>query len=120
MHLNDKEITLLYNSEHEKDRKTLACALTLNCRINRQDLRTVRVSDTLFELMMQRLESNGQSIFNKADPFYQKTIRGRALVNSDYLGYLKRNPSLLRSPLAMYRQKVVQCNTPTDIYKVLS
>ncbi len=120
MHLNNNEVTLIYNSEDDKGKKTLACAMSLNKKINKQDISNVRVSDTLFELMLERLEEEGRRVFNKADPFYQEHMRGKRLSNSEYLEYLKRRPELLSSPIAMYRNKVVICKTPTDVYKVLT
>lgn len=120
MHLNSEEITLIYNSENEKDKKTLAYAMSLNRKINKQDISCVRVSDTLFELMMDRLHTAGKSVFNRADPFYQEHMQGRELSNSEYLEYLKRRPDLLGAPVAMYRGKVVLCNTPTDVLKILT
>lgn len=119
MHLNNNEITLIYNGSNDKDKKTLAYALTLSKKINRQDLSSVRVSDTLFELMMDRLNEAGKSVFNKADPFYQEHMRGKDLTNSEYLEYLKRKPDLLFAPVAMYHGKVVICKTPTDVLKVV-
>lgn len=119
MHLNSNEITLIYNGKSDKDKKTLAYALSLNKKINRQDLACVRVSDTLFEFMMDRVKQAGKSVFNKADPFYQKHMKGKELSNSEYLEYLKRNPDLMFAPVAMYNGKVVICHTPTDVLKVL-
>jgi len=120
MHLNNNEITLIYNGQNDKDKKTLAYALTLNKKINKQDLSSVRVSDTLFGLMMDRLREEGRTVFNKSDPFYQEHMRGKRLNNSEYLEYLKRKPDLLWAPIAMYKGKVVLCNTPTDVLKVIS
>lgn len=120
MHLNNNELTIIYNGQHEKDRKTLACAMTLNKPINKQDINSVRISDTLFEFMMNTLQEEGRTVFNKADPFYQEHMRGKRLTNSEYLEYLKRKPELLGAPIAMYKNRVVLCNTPTDIYKVLT
>lgn len=120
MHLKNNEVTIIYNGQHEKDRKTLACALTLNKPINKQDINNVRISDTLFEFMMSKLQQEGRTVFNKAEPFYQEHMAGKRLTNSEYLEYLKRKPELLNAPIAMYKNKVVVCNTPTDIYKVLT
>ncbi len=120
MHLNNKEITLIYNGQNDKDKKTLAYAMSLNRKINKQDISCVRVSDTLFELMMVRLHKAGKSVFNRADPFYQEHMQGHELSNSEYLEYLKRRPDLLGSPVAMYKGKVVLCNTPTDVLKILT
>lgn len=120
MHLNNDEVTLIYNGTHERDRKTLACALSLNRPVNKQDITTVRVSQTLFEFMMEHLGDKGRDILNKSDPYYQEHMKGKRLTNSEYLEYLRRNPDLLRAPIAMFKNKVVVCNTPTDIYKVLT
>ncbi len=120
MHLNQNEVTLIYNGNDDKGKKTLACALSLNKKINKQDITSVRVSDTLFGLVLDLLEEEARKVFNRADPFYQEHMRGKRLNNSEYLEYLKRRPELLSSPIAMYRNKVVVCRTPTDVYKVLT
>lgn len=118
MHYNREEITLLYNHQRELDRKTLAMAMTMSGKINKQDLTSVRVSETLFYIFMERLNLDPKNIVNKADPYYQSEIRGKKLSLRDWFSLIKNKPHLLRAPIALYRDKAIVCSTPTDILKL--
>jgi len=118
MHYDKNEFILLYNNDNDKDRKTLAYALTISKKINRQEINSVRISDTLFGMFLDRLRVDGKMLVNKSDPYYQENIRGHELTNDEWYSVLISRPSLLRSPVAMYRNKCVICETPTDVYRV--
>lgn len=119
MHYDKNDLILLYNGDNAKDRKTLAYAHTITSQINRQEVNSVRVSETLFGLMIKGLDVDAKNIVNKADPYYQRNYKGRDLSANDWHSVLKNRPSLLRSPVAMYRGKAVICNTPTDVLKIV-
>lgn len=119
MHYDKNDLILLYNGNNAKDRKTLAYAHTITSQINRQEVNSVRVSDTLFTIMMQELGINAKNIVNKADPYYQANYKGKDLDAQDWHSVLKNRPSLLRSPVALYKGKAVICDTPTDVLKIV-
>lgn len=118
MHIDPKEMVIIYNQNNLKDKQTLAFAQTITQKINKQDLSSVRVSSTLFELMLTRLGLEGKGVMNKALPLYQRQMRGKEFTLEEWFGILTRHPELLRAPIAMYKGKVVLCNTPTDILKL--
>ena len=118
MHLSSKELTILYNKENERDRKTLSYAHTITQKINKQELNSVRISGTLFQVFVNTLEKDPKKLINKADPYYQKNIRGRNFSVNAWFKMLRKHPNLLKAPLAMYENKAVVCNTPTDILKL--
>ena len=55
----------------------------------------------------------------KADPYYQTYVRGRDLSNEDWYSVLTNRPGLLRCPVALYRNKAILCETPSDVLKVI-
>mgnify|MGYP000070631781 CR=1 FL=1 len=118
MHLNPNELTLLYNEENSRDKKTLSYAYTITDRINKQELHSVKVSSTLFQIMVEKLNMEPKTLINKADPYYQKNIRGKNFSIEEWFDVLMNHPQLLKAPLAMYRNKAVICNTPTDILRL--
>ena len=77
MHLNSNELTLLYNEGNERDKKTLSYAYTITDKINKQELESVKVSSTLFQIFVDKLNVNPKRLINKADPYYQANIRGK-------------------------------------------
>lgn len=118
MHYSQNELVLLYNSDVAKDRKTLAYALTITSKINRQEINSVRVSNTMFGMLLDKLDVEAKQLVNKADPYYQTYIRGRDLSTEDWYSVLLNRPSLLRCPVALYRNKAIMCETPSDVLKV--
>lgn len=119
MHFDKNDLVLLYNADNSKDKKTLAYALTITKKVNKQELNSVRVSDTLFRMILDSLELDGKKLLNKADPYYQTYIKGKDLTHEEWFNVLRSRPSLLRSPVALYRDKAVICETPTDVLKVM-
>ena len=118
MHYNKSELTIIYNSKKTLDKKTLAIAQGICSKINKQDLNEVRLSSTLFRLAVENLGINAKDIMDKSNVLYQESIKGTDPdIDSSYYMIIN-NPELLRCPIALFRGKVILCNTPTDVLKV--
>ena len=120
MHYKKDELTLLYNSKLARDIKTLAYANTITSKINRQDVNSVEVSATLFKVMVDKLGGDPKVMINKSVPYYQKNLRGQEYPPKNWLQAIKKMPELLIAPVALYKDRAVICNSPTDILKVLN
>lgn len=118
MHLNPNELTIVYNQENDRDKKTLSYAYTITDRINKQELGSVKVSSTLFQILVKKLNLDPKMLINKADPYYQKNIRGKNFSIKEWFDVIMNRPNLLKAPLAMYHDKAIVCNTPTDILRL--
>ena len=118
MHLKSNELTILYNEGNVRDKKTLSYAYTITNKINKQELSSVKVSSTLFQVFVDKLNEDPKRLINKADPYYQENIRGKNFSITEWFDVLINHPNLLKAPLAMYRNKAVICNTPTDILRL--
>jgi arsenate reductase len=118
MHLDSNELTILYNQGNERDKKTLIYAYTITNKINKQELSSVRVSSTLFQVFVNKLNEDPKSLINKSDPYYQEHIRGKNFSTNGWFDILTNHPNLLKAPLAMYHNKAIVCNTPTDILRL--
>lgn len=118
MYYNKSELTIIYNSKKSLDKKTLAIAQGICSKINKQDLNEVRLSSTLFRLAVDKLGVNAKDIMDKSNNLYQESIKGRDPdIDSSYY-MITNNPELLRCPIALFGEKVVLCNTPTDVLKL--
>lgn len=120
MYYKENEITLLYDKQRELDRKTLATAHVVSRKINRQDIRTVRVSETLFYMLVDKLGGDPKSMIDKSQPFYQKELRGKELSNYGWYTMIMHHPELLKAPIAMYRGRAIVCNSSNDVLKLNS
>jgi arsenate reductase len=118
MHYKENEITLLYNKQRELDRKTLATAHVVSSKINRQEIHTVRVSETLFYILVEKLGGDPKSIIDKSQPFYQRELRGKELSNYGWYMMIMNHPKLLKAPIAMYHGKAILCTSSNDVLKL--
>jgi len=120
MHFKKDELTLLYNSQNPRDVKTLAMATTMGLKVNKQDINSVDVSATLFELAVKSLGGDPKLLLNKSSAYYQENLRGKEYSIPMWFNTLKNRPDLLKAAIAFYKDKVVLCETPTDILKLNS
>ena len=118
MHYKRSELTIIFNSSKSLDKKTLAIAQGISSTINKQDLREVRLSNTLFRMALEKLGIHPKDIMDKSNPLYQEAIKGRDPDIDAAYYMIVNNPALLRCPIALYEDKVVLCNTPTDLLKL--
>lgn len=118
MHYKKSELTIIYNGKRELDKKTLAIAQGISKQINKQDLNAVTVSSTLFRMAVEKLGVKAKDIMDKSNPLYQQNIRGMDPDVDSAFHMIANNPELLRCPIALYKDKAVVCNTPTDLLKV--
>jgi arsenate reductase len=65
-----------------------------------------------------KLNLKAKDIMDKSNPYYQENIKGRDPdIDSAYY-MIMNNPTLLKSPIALFKDKVVFCSTPSDVLKV--
>ena len=74
----------------------------------------------MFQIFVDKLNENTKRLINKADPYYQANIRGEDFNVAEWFNLLSNHPNLLKAPIAMFHNKAVVCNTPTDILKPVS
>jgi len=118
MHLEKNELTLLYNSNLQKSKQTLAIAHSISKKINMQDICSVNVSRNLFCIMLNKLGIDVKDIVNKSNKYYQENLKGKEFRTSEWFHIIKNHPELLINPIGMFHGKSVVCNTPTDILKI--
>ncbi|MFT5859450.1 MAG: arsenate reductase [Flavobacteriaceae bacterium] len=118
MHYKENELTLLYNKERELDRKTLATAHVLTTKINRQEVSTTRLSETLYYIAINKLGGSPKSIIDKSKPYYQNELRGLELSEYGWYSIMMKHPELWRAPVALYKGRAVLCTSSNDVLKL--
>ncbi|MCH2223680.1 MAG: hypothetical protein MK066_02845 [Crocinitomicaceae bacterium] len=118
MYYNQKELTLLYNKERELDRKTLATAHVVSKLINRQEIHSNRVSETLFYILVNKLGGDPKSFIDKSKPYYQNELKGKELSQYGWYSVFMHRPELLRAPIALYHGKAILCTSSNDVLKL--
>lgn len=118
MKTNPREILIYYNPNSSSDRKTVAYANALTPHIKSYSHQQANCSSTTWQVILNNLNVDPKKLFNKALPEYQLNIKGKELDNEGWINVLKRNPHLLRAPIALRGNKAMICDSPTDILRL--
>lgn len=121
MHKNTSsslEIQLYVKSDCSKSKKALAYAKSHSPNVITIDLSKTEGTGTIWQSILTKLNKSPKQILDKSLPYYQNHIRGRDFEDRDWTNLLMKNPSLLRSPIAVRGNKALILDNPTDIYKI--
>jgi len=113
-----KEVLFYYNPQSSKDRMTLAYAKSVSKYVRAYSHQQANVSSTRWKDLLDKLGLEPKKLFNKALPAYQELIKGLELDDEGWLNVLKRNPDLIKSPIAIRGKRAILCESPTDILKL--
>lgn len=112
----DKEITLIYHSGEHIGKQILALAQAENLPIHDIDLAHMKLTPWHWAELATRMKVHIKELINTEDPdFLQKFIGVDDLSDDDWLKLLIHNPDILRAPIVMKGDKVVQMSNSQDI-----
>ncbi len=118
MKTHSREILIYYNPESNSDRKTVAHAQSVVPHVRAYAFAKAPSTTTSWQTILNALELHPKEILNKANPFYQKHIRGKEFDDESWVNILKYNSNLIKAPIAIRGHRAILCNNPTDIYKL--
>ena len=119
MKTHSREILIYYNPESSADRKTVAHARAMVPHIKTYAFNRAPSTETSWQQILKALGLPHKEILNKAHPYYQANIRGREFDAECWIKIIKKNPELLKAPIAIRGSRAILCLTPTDIYKLV-
>lgn len=112
----DKEITLIYNSEEHIGKQILAYAQMENLPIHDIDLVHVKLTPVHWAELASRMKIHVKELINTDDPdFLQKFNGFNNFTDDDWLKLLVHNPDILRAPIVMKGDKIVQMSNSQDM-----
>lgn len=118
MKTHNREILIYYNPDSSTDRATVAHARGLVQHVRTYAYHQTPSSDTSWQQIIHALGVHPKELMNKAHPYYQQFIRGRDFDEESYIKILRRNPQLLKGPIAIRGRRAIMCCTPTDVYRL--
>ncbi len=119
MKTHEREIMVYYNPDSRSDRSTVAYAKTMSVHVKTYAYGQTPSTELSWRRIVQALNKNPKELLNKSHPYYRLHIKGREFDEESWVKILRRNPDLMRSPIALSGKRVVVCDTPTDIYRLL-
>jgi arsenate reductase len=112
----DKEITVIYYSEEHIGRQILAYAQTENLPIHDVDLAHVKLTPTHWVELAARLKIPVKDLINTDDPDFLQKFNGHDnFSDDDWLKLLIHNPDILKAPIVMKGEKIVQMSNSQDM-----
>lgn len=112
------ELFFFHNASQPIDKQTLTYAKSVAKFINKIDVVKEKITTTRWKSLLILLELRPKDLLNRAHPDYQNLIAGKNWDDDSWLQILVQYPYLIKSPIAIYRNKAVLCHTPTDIFKL--
>ena len=118
MKTNPREIIIYYNPESSRDRKTVAHAKGLVSHLRTYAFDQTPSTVTSWRTILKSLDMHPKELLNKADPYYQSHIAGKNFDAESWLNVIKKNPGLIKAPIALRGKKAILCNSAPDVYKL--
>ncbi|UII30750.1 glutaredoxin [Fulvivirga ulvae] len=113
------ELLLIYHDPSSSTGKqTRAYARSVSNHINEVDLHNVRFTTTLWKEIINMLGCKPKDLLDKSNADYQAKVRGNTFTMTGWLEVLMNNPHLLKAPIAVFNNRAVLCQKPTDILKL--
>jgi len=120
MKTHRREILIYYNPESSSDRKTVAHAQALVPHVRTFSFAQAPSTELSWQQILKALGVHPKELLNKAHPYYQQHIRGKDFDEECWIKILKKNPDLLKAPIAIRGNRAILCLNSTDIYKLAS
>lgn len=113
------ELLLIYSDPSSSTGKqTRAYAKSLSSHVNEINISNTRLTTTLWKEIVNMLRLRPKDLLDKSNAEYQAKVRGNTFTMSGWLEVLNNNPQLLKAPIAVFRNRAVLCQKPTDILKL--
>ncbi|QSE96660.1 arsenate reductase family protein [Fulvivirga lutea] len=113
------ELLLVYNDPNSTTGKqTRAYAKSVSNNVNEVDLRNVKLTTTLWKEIVNMLKLHPEEIMDKGSKAFQEKIADNHYTMTGLLDALAHTPELLKAPIAIYHNRAVFCQKPTDILRL--
>ncbi len=113
------ELLLVYNDPSSTTGKqTRAYAKSVSNNINEVDLRNVKLTTTLWKEIVNKLKLHPEEIMNKSSKLFKEKFADNHYTMTGLLEALTHSPELLKAPIAIYHNRAVFCQKPTDILRL--
>ncbi|GAB2501808.1 MAG: glutaredoxin [Cytophagales bacterium] len=118
MKIHPSELYFYHSSLQPIDKQTKAYAKSLSKFVNEIDVIKEKLTPTQWDQILNMLNLRPKDLLNRAHPDYQNHIAGKEWDEESWLNILVRFPHLIKSPIAIFRNRAILCKTPTDILKL--
>jgi arsenate reductase len=113
------ELLLIYNDPNSTTGKqTRAYAKSVSNNVNEANITINNLTTTLWKEVMNMLSLHPLEIMDRSTKEFTEKIQGNNFTMDGLLEVLAHTPTLLRAPIAIYQNRAIFCQKPTDILKL--
>lgn len=115
---SDRQITLYYNTNSNRAKKTLAYAKAEGLPILEIDISKTKITGTQLAELAERLNMHISDLINQDHPSYKKKFSPHDLSERDWIKMIQHNPELMKQPIALRGDKTILVESPSEIIKI--
>lgn len=115
---SNRQITLIYNSDSVRAKKTLALAQTKELPIREIDLLSTKLTGEQIGEIANGLHVSIQELVNHDHPFFKANFGNADFSDMDLLTMIEHNPQILKQPIAILGDKTILVDMPSDVLQL--
>ena len=115
---SNRQITLYYNSNSTRAKKTLAYAKAEGLPILEIDISKSPLTGTQIAELSDRLKIEVKDLVNQDHPAYMQKFEHHELSEIDWIKMIQHNPEIMKQPIAIRGDITILVDSPTDIIKI--
>lgn len=115
---SNRQITLFYNSNSTRAKKTLAYAKAEGLPILEIDISKSSLTGTQIAELADRLKIDIKDLVNQEHPAYMQKFEHHELSETDWIKMIQHNPDIMKQPIALRGEITILVESPTDIIKI--
>lgn len=115
---SNRQVTLFYNSDSLKAKKTLAYAKANRLKLEEIDILKTKLTGTQIVELASKLHLEVVHLINLNHPAYTSHFEHHNFSTDDWIKMIQHNPEIMKQPIALRGDKTIIVETPTDILKI--
>ena len=115
---SNRQITLFCNSNSSRAKQTLAYAKAEGLPILQIDMLKTPLTGTQIAELAGRLNIEVKDLVNQEHHAYTHKFEQHDFSSEDWIKMIKKNPDIMKQPIALRGDKTILVDTPTDIIKI--
>jgi len=115
---SERQITLFCISNSSRAKQTFAYAKAEGLPILQIDMLKTPLTGTQIAELADRLGIAVKDLVNQEHPSYTHKFEHHDLSTEDWIKMVKKNPEIMKQPIALRGDRTILIETPTDIIRI--
>ena len=115
---SERQITIYCNRNTEKAKKTLAYAQAQGVPVLAIDVTKTPLTGTQIAELAEMLGFAIHELIEPQSPGFSQELPGYDLSEEDWITMIRKNPEILKQPIAIRGHKAILVKSPSDIIRI--